>query len=53
MLNRFLMLHPIRAIASSREDFKAEVERIYNIFKTENFCIEAQRSMICGSTQMN
>ena len=35
------MLHPIRAVILSREDFKAEAEQIDNIYKIENFCIEA------------
>ena len=37
MPNRVLMLHPTGAGTLSRDDFKAEAERIDNIYKIENF----------------
>ena len=39
--NRLLILHPTRAVTLSREEFKAEAEQIDNIYKIENFCMEA------------
>ena len=38
--NRLMMLHPTRAVTLSREDFKADVKQIYNIYKIEIFRIE-------------
>ena len=35
------MLRPTRAVALSRKYFKTEAKQIGNIYKTENFCIEA------------
>ena len=39
--NRLLILHQTRAVTLSREEFKAEAEQIDNIYKIENFCMEA------------
>ena len=41
MPNCLLILHPTRVVILSREDFKAEAEQIGNIYKIENFGIEA------------
>ena len=38
---RLLLLHPARAVTSSRQDFKAQAELIDHIYKIKNFCIEA------------
>ena len=35
------MLPLTRAVTLSSEDFKAKAEQIDNIYKIENFCIEA------------
>ena len=36
-----LTLHPIRAVALTRENFKVEVARLDNIYKLDNFFVEA------------